>query len=151
MVTALASKLLGGAKAGQRITEASVLGLLSFLRVQQQAEALIRRELGDDEFENVVVEGESLGPAEVYTLATSAPLSSPRKAAVQEMRPGGLSEREYEVSGLIAKGMRNREIAKQLGISFRTVEEHIRRINRRLGLANRVEIAAWYLKEETAR
>jgi non-specific serine/threonine protein kinase len=142
----LAGQLFGGANAGQRITEASVLGLLPFLRVQQQAEAAARRELGDDEFEIQVAIGESLSTAEVYELA-SAPLPARAQVPAQAL-PGGLSDRELEVAALVAKGMRNREIGQQLHISFRTVEEHIRRILRKLGVSTRVEITAWYLAQD---
>ncbi|MGW4528414.1 ATP-binding protein [Amycolatopsis sp. NPDC004378] len=142
----LAGQLFGGANAGQRITQATVLGLFSFLRVQQRAEAAARRELGDDEFEIQVAIGESLPTEEIYALA-AAPFPTQRKPSAQEMLPGGLSDREFEVAGLVAKGMTNREIGLQLHISFRTVEEHIRRINRKLGVAKRLEIAAWYLAD----
>jgi predicted ATPase/DNA-binding CsgD family transcriptional regulator len=139
----LAGQLFGGANMGQRLTQASVLGLLPFLRFQQQAEAEARRELGDDEFEIQVAVGESLSWAEVLTLAFR--LRPERKADTEHELPGGLSEREFEVAGLVSKGMRNREIAQRLHISFRTVEVHIQKINRKLGVTSRVEIAAWYL------
>ncbi|WP_370973817.1 LuxR C-terminal-related transcriptional regulator [Amycolatopsis sp. cg9] len=146
----LAGQLLGGAQAGWRHTEATVLGLLPFLRVQQQAKAAARRELGDDEykrrFEKQVELGESLRPEEIYALAAT-PFPTQRQPSAQEMLPGGLSDRELEVADLVAKGMSNREIGERLHISFRTVEEHIRRINRKLGVSKRVEIAAWYLAE----
>ncbi|GAB3162354.1 LuxR family transcriptional regulator [Amycolatopsis stemonae] len=142
----LAAQLFGGAKAGQRITEATVLGLLPFLRVQQQAEAAARRELGDAEFEIQVVLGESLPTEEIYALAAKR-FPTQRTPTAEEMLPGGLSDREFEVAALVAKGLSNREIGERLHISFRTVEEHIRRINRKLGVAKRVEIAAWYLAE----
>ncbi|MBJ8343792.1 AAA family ATPase [Antrihabitans sp. YC2-6] len=57
-----------------------------------------------------------------------------------------LSERESEVAELIAEALSNREIAKRLVLSERTVETHVRSILGKLGFANRTEIAAWALR-----
>jgi DNA-binding SARP family transcriptional activator/DNA-binding CsgD family transcriptional regulator len=57
------------------------------------------------------------------------------------MRP--LAPREDEVARLIAQGRSNREIAGLLGLSPRTVETHVGRILRKLGLASRDQVAAW--------
>lgn len=48
---------------------------------------------------------------------------------------GSLSEREREVLTWTAAGRRQVEIAATLGLSERTVENHLRRIRRRLGVA----------------
>lgn len=50
-----------------------------------------------------------------------------------------LSERELEVLGLAARGMRNKEIAGTLNISVRTVEGHVNAILGKLGVSSRVE------------
>ncbi len=50
-----------------------------------------------------------------------------------------LSEREREVMALMVKGMHNRHIAKELGISPRTVEVHKARVMEKLGVKNLVE------------
>jgi DNA-binding NarL/FixJ family response regulator len=47
--------------------------------------------------------------------------------------PSGLTRREYEVLGLIARGKSNQEIAEQLFISKRTVERHISTIYSKIG------------------
>jgi DNA-binding NarL/FixJ family response regulator len=46
-----------------------------------------------------------------------------------------LSPREREVLDLVLKGLRNREIAKELCVSMKTVDTHRTRINRKLGCA----------------
>lgn len=54
---------------------------------------------------------------------------------LQEEGLGTLSEREREVLAWTAAGRRQMEIAETLGLSARTVENHLRRIRKRLGVA----------------
>ncbi|MET8911523.1 response regulator transcription factor [Micromonospora sp. NPDC004551] len=54
-----------------------------------------------------------------------------------------LSDREIEVVRAIARGRTNREIAAELFISLSTVKSHLSGIQTKLGLRNRVEVAAW--------
>lgn len=54
-----------------------------------------------------------------------------------------LTGRETEVVHAIARGRTNQEIAAELFISLSTVKSHVSGIQARLGVRNRVEIAAW--------
>ncbi len=54
-----------------------------------------------------------------------------------------LSGRELDIARSIARGRTNAEIAAELFISLSTVKTHIARIQGKLGVRNRVEIAAW--------
>jgi len=54
-----------------------------------------------------------------------------------------LSERELEIARSVARGRTNQEIAAELFISLSTVKTHITRIQNKLSVRNRVEIAAW--------
>lgn len=49
----------------------------------------------------------------------------------------GLTARELEVLGLLATGMRDREIAHELGLSTRTVSKHLEAVYRKLGVSTR--------------
>jgi DNA-binding CsgD family transcriptional regulator len=51
--------------------------------------------------------------------------------------PAGLSAREAEVLQLIAHGLTNRQVAERLFLSPRTVEQHLRSIYNKLGVATR--------------
>ena len=53
-----------------------------------------------------------------------------------------LTKRELEVAALVAKGLRNREIAEVLGISLGTVKDHVHRVLAKSGLESRAEVAA---------
>jgi RNA polymerase sigma factor (sigma-70 family) len=65
-----------------------------------------------------------------------ARLSSQRNKAA----PSRLSAREREVMELVVKGLHNRRIAEELGISPRTVEVHKARVMEKLGVSNLVEL-----------
>jgi DNA-binding NarL/FixJ family response regulator len=54
-----------------------------------------------------------------------------------------LTQRENEVLSLLASGQTNREIAKRLVISLKTVEHHVSQILNKLGLRSRTEAAAF--------
>jgi DNA-binding NarL/FixJ family response regulator len=54
----------------------------------------------------------------------------------------GLTAREAEVLGLVARGLTNREIAARLVISVKTASVHVSHILRKLDAPNRREAAA---------
>ena len=56
---------------------------------------------------------------------------------------GGLTARELEVLGLLAKGLTNQAIAVELVLSERTVHRHVSNIFTKLGVATRTAAAAW--------
>ncbi len=68
-------------------------------------------------------------------VATTAFHAARRLLEAPASKPGRLSEREREVLGWTASGRRQAEIAATLGLSERTVENHLRRIRQRLGVA----------------
>ncbi len=57
------------------------------------------------------------------------------------LRPGGLSEREVEVARLVAAGCSNQEVADQLVISRRTAEHHVQHIYSKVGVNSRAGLA----------
>lgn len=52
-------------------------------------------------------------------------------------RPAGLTEREVEVIGLLARGSQAKQIARELDISTRTAERHIQNAYRKIGVSTR--------------
>jgi DNA-binding NarL/FixJ family response regulator len=62
-----------------------------------------------------------------------------------------LSQRQREVMTLVSRGARNAEIAEALHVTEKTVKNHINRIFRELGAANRVEaVLLWQRHSEAA-
>ncbi|MFD5159056.1 response regulator [Streptomyces hawaiiensis] len=61
-------------------------------------------------------------------------------------RTGSLTEREREVLSLIADGRSNREIARALVLSEKTVKTHVSNILMKLDLADRTQAALWAVR-----
>jgi DNA-binding NarL/FixJ family response regulator len=56
---------------------------------------------------------------------------------------GQLTPREAEVLGLVKAGLANKQIARRLGISERTVKAHLTSVFQRIGVADRTQAALW--------
>jgi DNA-binding NarL/FixJ family response regulator len=54
------------------------------------------------------------------------------------------SKREQRVIELVAQGLKNREVANEIGTTEHVVKNYLRIIYDKLGLWNRVELALWY-------
>jgi DNA-binding NarL/FixJ family response regulator len=85
--------------------------------------------------------------AQLVTRSTQS--LSPRRATKQEF--GGLTPRERQVAALVAQGKSNREIAGELVLSERTVENHVGNILSKLGFGSRAQIAAWAVEKGLAQ
>jgi DNA-binding NarL/FixJ family response regulator len=59
-----------------------------------------------------------------------------------------LTAREREVLGCLAEGMSNKQIARALEISVRTVTVHVSNLLRKTGAASRTEAALWALHRD---
>lgn len=68
-------------------------------------------------------------------------------ARTRERRPYGLTRAQLDVAALLPKGLTNREIAAELGISENTVKTHLRHALRKLGVPNRAQAAASVVRE----
>ncbi len=54
------------------------------------------------------------------------------------------NERESRVIELVAQGLKNKEVADEIGTTEHVVKNYLRVIYDKLGLWNRVELALWY-------
>ena len=66
----------------------------------------------------------------------------------QQVPTPRLTDREMEVLKLVAKGLNNRDIAKELFISENTVKNHIRNILEKLQLHSRMEAVVYAVREK---
>lgn len=107
-----------------------------------------------------------VGPREladaIRMAARGEAMLHPRVAArvVQELRgephaePNAfidLTEREFEVLGLVAEGLDNASIAERLSISEKTVKSHVSNILSKLQLADRTQAAVFAWREGIVR
>jgi len=64
-------------------------------------------------------------------------------ARKERVEAGDLSPRETDVLKLVAKGLANKQIAQQLGISEKTVKAHLVSVFQRIGVSDRTQAAVW--------
>jgi DNA-binding CsgD family transcriptional regulator len=90
------------------------------------------------------------GLARIDALVGSPPQVGRSAVSPASSRHGwdALSRKEHQVVALIAQGLSNPEIGRQLFISRRTVETHLSHIFKKLGVANRVQLAATALARD---
>ena len=89
---------------------------------------------------------ERLDPDAVAAVVEAAGQPAPRIA-----RPGGLSEREAEVIGLVARGLQTKQIARTLDISIKTADRHIEHAYRKIGVSTRAAAALFAIEHGLAR
>ena len=69
---------------------------------------------------------------------------------IQVSRDVELTPTELKVVQLVAQGMANREIAKIMKVSQRTIESHVSNMLSKTGLHNRTELARWAMESQKA-
>lgn len=67
--------------------------------------------------------------------------------SVTEPAADPLTPREREVLGLIARGLSNRLIARELALSEKTVKAHVSAVLSKLGVADRTQAALWAVRK----
>ena len=112
----------------ERILDALDAGAVGYLLKDAEPEELIRG-----------VRAAAAGEAPLAPKAASAVLT-----ARTEQRPAAeLTPREREVLALLAGGKANKQIARELGISEKTVKAHLTRVFEAIGVSDRTAAALW--------
>ena len=70
-------------------------------------------------------------------------LLADRRPAALANEANGMTDREVEVLRLVSTGLANKQVARQLGISERTVKVHLGNVFRRIGVNDRTSAALW--------
>jgi HD-GYP domain-containing protein (c-di-GMP phosphodiesterase class II) len=81
--------------------------------------------------------GEEARAGRLDTDAVAAVLESAGQRVPSIERPAGLTEREAEVVGLLARGLQTKQIAGVLGISVKTADHHIQNAYGKIGVSTR--------------
>jgi DNA-binding CsgD family transcriptional regulator len=93
----------------------------------------------------------TMGATRTLTRAEALIAELGRRGSSTPVRPAGLTARESQVLGLLARGHSNKEIAERLHLSARTVERHITTAYRKIGVHRRTEAMAFALLHGLAR
>ena len=89
-----------------------------------------------------------LSPSMAAKLLQEFAAMSKRAAEARQLPAPRLTDREMEVLRLVAQGLNNRDIAKELFISENTVKNHIRNILEKLHLHSRMEAVVYAVREK---
>jgi len=123
---------------------ADVLVLTSYSDAERIVGALDAGALGyllkDAEADEVLhgIRAVARGESPINPRAARELLGARRTTSAVELTP-----REQEVLGLVRQGLANKQIARRLGISERTVKAHLTSTFQRIGVADRTQAALW--------
>jgi HD-GYP domain-containing protein (c-di-GMP phosphodiesterase class II) len=82
--------------------------------------------------------------------AVAGVLHAAGQQAPRVERPAGLTEREVEVVGLLARGLQTKQIAGVLGISIKTADRHIQNAYGKMGVSTRAAAALFAMQNGLA-
>ena len=112
----------------ERIVQALDAGAVGYLLKDAEPEEL-----------HAAVQAASRGEAPITPRAAAALLADRRERPAEV----ALTVREREVLGLVVEGLANKQIARRMGISEKTVKGHLTNLFQRIGVADRTQAALW--------
>ena len=136
-----AAWLFGAAEALREAVGAFVLPL--YRAEYDRGVAAARAGLDESTFAAMWSEGRAMPPEQAVEYALGTEESAPPSASATASAAGGpsyragLSPREADVLKLVAKGLTNAQVARELFISPRTVNRHLNSTYRKLGVSSR--------------
>jgi DNA-binding NarL/FixJ family response regulator len=111
-----------------RVLEALAAGAQGYLLKHAEAEELV-----------AAVRTAMAGGAPLDPTAARALLDASRRRSSER----ALTDREEEILRLVTDGLANKQIARHLGISERTVKAHLTQVFQRIGVRDRTQAALW--------
>lgn len=124
--------------ADEDVIEAVTLGADGYLLKDSEPEILL------DQINGALNGKMVMSEAVTQTLASA--LRRPRDKNISEY--DNLTKREEEILKLVAKGLSNKLIARELDISDGTVKVHVKHLLKKLDLRSRVEAAIWMINKD---
>jgi DNA-binding NarL/FixJ family response regulator len=112
----------------ERIVQALDAGAVGYLLKDAEPEEL-----------HAAVQAASRGEAPITPRAAAALLADRRERPAEV----ALTAREREVLALVVEGLANKQIARRMGISEKTVKGHLTNLFQRIGVADRTQAALW--------
>jgi HD-GYP domain-containing protein (c-di-GMP phosphodiesterase class II) len=94
--------------------------------------------------------GQDAGAGRLDADAVTAVLEAAGQRVPRIQRPAGLTEREAEVVGLLARGLQTKQVARALGISVKTADRHIEHAYRKIGVSTRAAAALFAMEHGLA-
>ncbi len=120
--------------------------------IKAGASGYLLKEISIDEVADAIRSvnaGQSLiTPSMAAKLLTEFASMARKDEQAEQSPPPKLTEREMEVLTLVAQGLNNRDIAKELFISENTVKNHVRNILEKLHLHSRMEAVVYAVREK---
>ena len=146
-----AAWLLGAAESLWQLVGSRLASSATRQARHARAQQEVRDALGEERYLALGHEGARYALADIVRFAAEGadelppyPNHQPPAGTTPITPPAaGLTSREWEIAGLVAEGLSNREIAGRLVISKRTVDAHIEHIYGKLGVSSRVQLASW--------
>jgi predicted ATPase/DNA-binding CsgD family transcriptional regulator len=122
----------------------------------ERAVAATRTQLGEKAFAAAWAEGRTMTPEQALAAHGQGTIpvpaseglvsSSPTKSSASS--PVGLSSREAEVLRLVARGMTNEQVARQLGIRPSTVKTHLTSIYSKIQVSSRIAATRYAIEHQ---
>ena len=78
--------------------------------------------------------------------AVAAVLGAAGQAVPKMPRPAGLTDREAQVIGLVARGLQTKQIGHRLGISTKTADRHLQNAYAKIGVSTRAAAAMFAMQ-----
>ena len=94
-----------------------------------------REPLSPERAAEIVGEEASAGRLDADAVAAVVEAAGQRAPRIE--RPAGLTEREAEVLGMLARGLQTKQVARALAISVKTADHHVQNAYRKIGVSTR--------------
>jgi predicted ATPase/DNA-binding CsgD family transcriptional regulator len=138
---AFAVRLLGAAETALRATGSAPYRYIPDEALQESIFSAARDTLGEAAFDEGWRRGRAMTLQEAVEYALQPPAPEEPVSPPTTAYPAGLSAREVEVLRLVANGLTNAQIARELYISPRTVNAHMGSVYHKIGSSTRAEAA----------